>query len=135
MGLEAAITKAWANLLRSGLPNNVSVRFLADEYVVDVKDRQVLSLSSNAPAVDYLTVLILHYLTQRIAGLPALMGERLGFNGLSAAGSFAEEFKKRSTDLIVRKYGNNPDDMLLVLDRMPGERLDQADVAIVLEAF
>lgn len=127
--------KAWDNLLRSGLPNNASVRFLADEYVVDVKDRQVLSLSSNALAEDYLTVLILHYITRKIAGLPALTGELLGFSGLSAAGSFAEEFKKRSTDLIVRKYEDNPDGILSVLDHMPGGKKNQSDVAIVLEAF
>ncbi|MBI5848878.1 MAG: DUF3786 domain-containing protein [Nitrospirae bacterium] len=127
--------KAWDSLLRSGLPENASVRFLADKYVVDVKDKQVLSLSRNAPAEDYLTVLILHYLTRKIAGLPVLTGERLGFSGLSAAGSFAEEFKRRSTDLIVRTYGNNPDNILSVLDRMPGEKINRSDVAIVLEAF
>ncbi|MBA4374260.1 MAG: hypothetical protein C0402_15525 [Thermodesulfovibrio sp.] len=135
MGLEAAIGKAWDNLLHSGLPNSTSVRFLADEYVIDVKNRQVLSLSGNAPAEDYLTVLILHYIARKIAGLPALTGDLLGFSGLSAAGSFAEEFKKRSTDLILRKYGNNPAGMLSVLDRVPGKKINQSDAAIVLEAF
>lgn len=135
MKLDSAITMSWDNLLGSGISNNTKVKFLGDEYIVNIKLRKVLSLPHNTPREDHLTVLILHYLSQKIAGLPVVSGEYLSFNGLSVINSFAEVFKKRSTDVIMKRYGDNIFDILSVLDNLPAKKINRADVAIVVEAF
>jgi len=135
MKLESAITMSWDNLLGSGISNNAKVIFLGDEYIVNIKLRKVLSLPHNTPIEDHLTVLILHYLSQKIAGLPVVSGEYLSFNGLSVINSFAEVFKKRSTDVIMKRYGDNVFDILSVLPNLPAKKINRADVAIVVEAF
>ncbi|GAB60948.1 MAG: DUF3786 domain-containing protein [Candidatus Jettenia sp.] len=135
MKLDSAITVSWGNLLGSGISNNAKVQFLGDEYIVNIKLRKVLSLPHNTPIEDHLTVLILHYLSQKIAGLPVVSGEYLSFHGLSVINSFAEVFKKRSTDVIMERYGDNIFDILSVLHNLPAKKIDRADVAIVVEAF
>jgi hypothetical protein len=135
MKLESAITISWDNLLGSGISNNTKVKFLGDEYIVNIDLRNVLSLPHNTPIEDHLTVLILHYLSQKIAGLPAVSGEYLSFNGLSVINSFAEVFKKRSTDVIMKRYGDNIFDILLMLHNLPAQKINRADAAIVVEAF
>ena len=135
MKLESAITMSWDNLLGSGISNNTKVIFLGDEYIVNIKLRKVLSLPHNTPIEDYLTVLILHYLSQKVAGLPGVSGEYLSFNGLSVINGFAEVFKKRSTDVIMKRYGDNVFDILSVLHNLPAKKINRADVAIVVEAF
>ncbi|NUO10136.1 MAG: DUF3786 domain-containing protein [Candidatus Brocadia sp.] len=135
MSFELAITRSWDNLLGSGISDNTKVKFLGNEYIVNVKSRKVLSLPHNTPIEDHLTVLILHYLSQNIAGLPAVSGEYLSFHGLSVTSGFAEVFKKRSTDVIIKRYGNNIFDILSVLHNLPAQKINRADVAIVVEAF
>ncbi len=135
MKLESAITMSWDNLLGSGISNNTKVKFLGEEYIVNIQHRKVLSLPLNTPIEDHLTVLILHYLSQKIAGLPVVSGEYLSFNGLSVINSFAEVFKKRSTDVIMKRFGDNVFDILSALDYLPAKKINRADVAIVVEAF
>lgn len=135
MKLELAITMSWENLLGSGISNDTKVKFLGDEYIVNIKLRKILSLPHNTPIEDYLTVLILHYLSQKIAGLPVVSGEYLSFNGLSVINSFAEVFKKRATDVIMKRYGDDIFDILSVLHNLPAKKINRADVAIVVEAF
>ena len=135
MKFESAITMSWDKLLGSGISNNTKVIFLGDEYIVNIKLRKVLSLPHNTPIEDYLTVLILHYLSQKVAGLPGVSGEYLSFNGLSVINSFAEVFKERSTDVIMKRYGDNVFDILSVLHNLPAKKINRADVAIVVEAF
>lgn len=135
MSLELAITRSWDNLLGSSISNNTKVKFLGNEYIVNVKSRKVLSLPHNTPIEDHLTVLILHYLSQKIAGLPVVSGEYLSFNGLSVISGFAEVFKKRSTAVIMKRYGNNIFNILSVLHNLPAQKINRADVAIVVEAF
>ncbi len=135
MSLEIAITRSWDNLLGSGISNNTKVKFLGNEYIVNVTFRKVLSLPHNTSIEDHRTVLILHYLSQKIAGLPVVSGEYLSFHGLTAINGFAEVFKKRSTDVIMKRYGNNIFDILSVLHNLPAQKINRADVAIVVEAF
>lgn len=135
MSYDIAINKAWEELEKVKPAKSLSVKFLADEYTIDVENRRVLSLSCNAPAKDFTAILLLHYLIKKLQGLPVLTGEWLGFKELSGIEGYKAAFKKRSLEPIIRKYGSNPQGLLSVLERLPGKRVDQADVAIVLEAF
>lgn len=134
MGIEPAIAHGW-EIISDVKLENTRVRFLADEFAVHVKDKKVLSLSRKVPAEDCLTVLILHYFAKMMKGLPAPTGEWFGLSGLSVAEGFADVFEKRVADLIVKKYGSDPDSLYQVLKKMPGKKIEQADAAIVLEVF
>jgi len=135
MSYDLAIKKAWDELEKLNPARNLSVKFLADEYTIDLENRKLLSLACNVPAKDFPTVLILHYLVQKLKGLPKLAGEWLAFRELSGIEGYYLAFRKRSIEPIIRKYGNNPQGMLEVLDRLSGKRVDQADIGIVVEAF
>ena len=68
-----AINKAWDDLLNlnPSPAKNLLVKFLADEYSIDIKGRKIFSSSCNVPAKDFVSILLLHYLAQRLKGLPA----------------------------------------------------------------
>jgi hypothetical protein len=135
MGYEVAINKAWQELFDLKPQNRLSVKFLADEYSVDLENKKVVSLSCNVPAKDFTAILILHYLAQKLKGLLELTGEWLTFRELSGIEGYYPAFKARAIEPLVRKYGNNPGGIFSVLDRLPAKKVIEADAAIVLEAF
>jgi hypothetical protein len=132
---EIALNKAWDELLTAGPAKNFSVKFLGDEYSLQPDSRKVLSLSCNAPAKDFSAILILHYQAAKLKGLPLLTGEWLDFKELSGIEGYAAAFRKRAVEPIIRKYGSRPEGVLAILDRLPGKRVNQGDVGIVLETF
>jgi len=135
MGYETALNKAWVDLANLKPNDNLSVKFLADEYTVDLESKKVLSLSCNVPAKDFATILILHYLVQKLKGLPGLTNEWLTFRELSGVEGYLEAFRTRAIEPIIRKYGNKPEAILDDLDRLPAKKVNQGDVGIVIEAF
>lgn len=135
MGYEIAINKAWEELLKLNPEDPASVRFLADEYTVDFKEKRIISLACNAPAKDFTAILILHYLVVKSKGLPELTGEWVSFKELSGVEGYYPAFRKRAIEPIIRKYGAHPGGILTVLERLPAKRVDQGDIGIVLEAF
>jgi len=135
MGYEVALKKAWEDLAFLKAPNSLSVKFMADEYCLDLVSRKVLSLSCNTPAKDFLSILILHYLAQKLKGLPGLSGQWLTFRELSGVEGYYDAYHKRSIEPIIRKYGNNPDALKNVLGRLPARLSDGGDISIVVEAF
>ncbi len=102
---------------------------------MDVGGKRALSLSCNIPAKDFTAILILHYLAHKLKGIPFLTGEWLSFKELSGVEGYAAAFRSRAIEPIIRKYGAHPEGILSVLDRLPGKKIDQGDVGIVLEAF
>lgn len=135
MGYDVALNKAWADLLKLKPNEPVSVKFLADEYTIDLGGRKVLSLSCNAPAKDFTSILILHYLAQQLKCLPRLTNEWLSFRELSGVEGYWLAFRKRAIEPIIRKYGSKPEAILDDLDRLPAKRVDQGDIGLVVEAF
>lgn len=135
MGYEAAISKSWQDLAQLDPDKFLSVRFFADEYTVDLENKKVLSLSCNAAAKDFTAILILHYLAQRIKGLPVLNNEWLTFRELSGVEGYVGAFRKRAIEPVISKYGKNPDALFGALDRLGGKRAQGADVAIAISVF
>lgn len=135
MSYDVALNKAWEDLAKLRPDTNLSVKFLADEYTVDLKSKKVLSLSCSAAIKDFLVILALHYLAQKLKGLPKISNEWLTFRELSGIEGYLSAFKTRVIEPIIRKYGHKPEALLEVLDRLPAKRIDQADVGIVLEVF
>ena len=135
MGYDAAINKAWDDLTKLRPDINLSVKFLADEYTIEPDEKKVLSLSCNVAAKDFYTIIILHYLIQKLKGLPGLTNEWLNFRELSGIEGYYPAFRKRAIEPIIRKYGNKPEAILDDLERLPAKRVDQGDIGIVIEVF
>lgn len=135
MGYEVALKKSWEDLVNLKAPKKLSVKFLADEYSVDTSAEKILSLSCNAVAKDFVSILILHYLAQKLKGLPALNSQWLTFRELSGVEGYYDAYHKRSIEPIIRKYGKSPDAIKDVLSRLPGRLSEGGDVSIIIEAF
>jgi len=135
MSYEVAINKAWENLGQFKPEKALTVKFLADAYIVDYPNRQVTSSAGNIPAKEHLEILILHYLFQKFKGLPVLSGEWISFKELEAGEIYYPAFRKRAIDPILKKYGNNPQGLFCVLERLAAEKVKQGDVAIVVQVF
>ena len=135
MGYEVAINKAWQDLAKLNVTEVFSIRFLADEYTVDPRQKKVLSLSCNVLPKDFTAILILHYLIQKKAGLPELTDEWVTFKELSAVEGYYPAFRKRAIEPIIRKYGSHPEGVLSVLERLPAKRVSQGDLGLVIEAL
>jgi len=135
MGYDAALSKAWSELDNLTKDKDISIRFLSDEYTVDLKNKRVLSLSCNAPCKDHISILILHYLKQKLKGLPSMHGEWISFKQLEGGQGYYPAFEKRVISPIMRKYGSNPEAILEIIDRFKAKRVQPADISIVLDVF
>ncbi|NQT47135.1 MAG: DUF3786 domain-containing protein [Candidatus Omnitrophica bacterium] len=121
MGYEVAVSKAWAGLEGVAQEKNYSIKFLGDEYAVDLPKRSIFSTSCNVPAKTQFVVLILHYLTQKIKGLPRVKGEWISFKELDGGQAYYSVFKKRVLERIAKKYEKiQSDDSEKVLDVFEG---------------
>lgn len=134
MSYKVALDKAWKRL-EEDEAKKFTVKFLADEYELDLASQKVLSLSCNVPPHEHITVLILHYLIQKLKGLPQVTGEWISFKELPGGQAYFDAFKKRALDPLICKYGKNPQGLSLCLERLPGKKIQYGDIGIALEAF
>jgi len=135
MSYAVAINKAWDSLIIASPSKLVSVKFLGDEYSVDLEAKSVISLACNVPAKDFTAILILHYLVQKAKGLPRLKGVWLTFRELAGIEGYYAAFRKRSIEPIIRKYGSKPENIFTVLERLPARKAEFKDVSIIVQAF
>lgn len=135
MGYNAAITKAWDDFLGLNQRGEVLVKFLGVDYKIDASSLKVMSVLTKDFARDYETILILHYLVRAAKGLPEISGEWLSFKELSGIEGYQPVFRKRVIERIIKKYTVNPDVLFSAIERIPGKRVQGADMGIVLEVF
>jgi hypothetical protein len=120
MSYDVAKNKAWEDLRNLNPVKSLAVKFLADEYTVDLENKTVMSLSCNAPAKDFYVILILHYLIKKLQGLPQVTGEWLTFRELSEVEGYFDAFKKRSIDPLIRKFGHSLEHTVITVDAFEG---------------
>ena len=130
-----ALQKAWSNLSELAQEKKYSLRFLTSDYSVDLKNKQVLSLSEKAPAKPFYSILILHYLAQEIKGLPKTKGEWISFKQLAGGQAYYPTFKKRVLDTIARRCKDRPEALLELTERFGAKREQLADISVVIQAF
>jgi len=135
MEYEAALNKAFLELTKLTKEKNLSLRFLEDNYTIDLEKKQVLSLSCNAPAKVYYSIVILHYLIRKLKGLPGLTEKWISFKELSGGPGYYPTFKKRVIDVIMRKYSAHPDALFDLGERFQAKKAQVADVSVVLDVF
>ncbi len=135
MTYEAGLQRAWDSLCVLKLGNILSVRFLADEYTIDVGRRSVISSSCNIPPKEYTAILIVHYAARKLQGMPPLAGEWATFREFSGIEGYYQAFKERVISPLIRKYGDNPAGLWAVSSRFPIQKAPGADAGIVVYAF
>ncbi len=135
MPYDVAIAKSWEELENLTKQKNHAVRFLADEYNINIDNQQILSLSCNIPTKEYLSILLLHYLSRKLKGLPAMSGEWVSFAQLPGGQGYLPVFKKRVVTRILKKYAVAPESLLELSRRFKAEKGQIADFSVVLEVF
>jgi len=133
MGYTPALSKAWSELKDLAQEQEFSVRLLSDQYNVDIGNERILSLSCNAPCKDHIGILILHYLKQKLKGLPVISGEWVSFKQLEGGQGYYPAFQKRVIAPIMRKYGLNPEAILGSVERFNAKRAQLADASVVID--
>lgn len=135
MQYAAALSRAWSDLERLGKEKNYSLRFLNDDYSIDLQNQRVFCSSSNAEARTHVSILILHYLIQKLRGLTATKGQWISFKELPGGQGYYPTFKKRVIDVILKKYRDKPQDFAKLTERFKAKKAELADISIILEAF
>lgn len=128
MAYEAALSKAWAELGALSKDGFHKVRFLNDEYEVDVKNK-------HTSAKEFLSVLILHYLIKKLKGLAPLTGEWISFRELEGGQWYYSAFKRATIDRLLQKYGSSPDDIIEAANKLGAKQAEFKDVSVTLEPF
>jgi len=136
MAYDVALSQAWAELETLTKEKNHTVRFLNDRYGVDLDKRTIVSLSSNVPAKNHLSILILHYLSRKLRRLPQPTGEWISFKELDGGLVYYSVLRKRVLEPIIRKYGKDLKGFISEMTkRFAAKEVEQGDASIVLEAF
>lgn len=135
MSYEAALRKAWEDLAKLKTGKELSIKFLADEYNIDLGAKKVLSLSCNASSKDFTSILILHYAAQKIKGLPGITGNWLTFRELSGVEGYSDAYHKRAIEPIIRKYGKNIEGLKDLTGRLPAKLSPGGDIGLEVQAF
>ena len=135
MGYQVALNQAWNKVRQISKQEKFVVRLLADDYEVDTVSQKVLSLSCNALAKDFLSILILHYLFKKIQGLPRPRQDWISFRQLPGGLGYYPAFRKRCLEPVIRKYGKHQDRLVSCLQRLPGKKIQYGDCGVVLDIF
>lgn len=130
MAYAQALNKAWDQITE-----RCSVKFLNDTYDVDPEKRLVLSVSCNVPAKEHVSIIVLHYLIRKLSAvpMPVRSGEWVSFNQIEGGEGYYPTFRKRTIDVILRKYGTNPDGLLDSALRLGARRAGTSDAGLILE--
>ncbi|MBN1354233.1 MAG: DUF3786 domain-containing protein [Candidatus Omnitrophica bacterium] len=135
MGYDIALSKAWEDLRVIANEKNYNIRFLNESYDVEPEKKAIFAISRDTPPKPYASILILHYLAGLIKGFPPLTGEWVSFRELPGGYAYHPVFKKRAADIISRKYGQNPKELLGIIGRFNAKKVELADAGIALKVF
>ena len=137
MTYELAQGNAWNDIKELTGENKFLVRLLTDTYDVNLKNKMVFSTSCNMPAKEHVTILVLHYLIQKLKLriLPYPTGEWMDFRELDGGDGYYSAFKKRTIDVLQRKYGSNPEGLLDAGKCLGAKKASLGDVGIIVEPF
>ncbi len=135
MSYEAAVNKAWEELLAFNPPDHFNVRFLADEYSFDISARRAISMSCNIPAKDYALILMLHYQLAKLKSLPPLENEWMDFKELSGVEGYEPAFRKRVVEPVIRKYGKIPEGLIQAGEKFKAKKSDKGDIGLIIDVF
>jgi len=134
MGYDVALKKAWDVL--QGVNTGVGyIKFLNNEYEIDYAEKDIVSVSSNAPAKDYYKLLILHYLANENRVAKASDNNWISFKELDGGEAYFPAFKNRAIEPILKKYGDNPAGIYKRAGFFDAKKIDTGTAGISISAF
>ena len=134
MGYEIALKKAW-DAFRDMNTGDRYLKFLNDEYEIDYAEKNIISMSCNAPAKDYYKLLILHYLANENRVSKTSKDNWVSFKELEGGEAYFPAFKKRAIDPILKKYGDNPSGIFERAKSFGAKKIDAGSAGISMDAF
>lgn len=136
MTYEIALNKAWDEIVALAPSQKYTVKFLTDIYEVKIIDRIVLMRSSDAPASEEMSVLILRYLIGILKHGYNQKGEWISFKELRGGPSYYPAFQKNTIKPILERLREDPDSLIKNLTgRFGGRLVEGGDVSIELVTF
>lgn len=122
------VTRAGKVKYREG---KFEVPFLTDIHTVDGENQKVLR--DEAEVGDYISVLILHYLTG-VKDIP-LSGKLLSFRDLPSGRFYFSAFRRQSLQPLLEVFGKHPDSLLATAEALGAEKIAQGDAGITVKVF
>lgn len=111
----------------------VFVPHLDRELVIDVKSQQFHIKETGEEAPIWLAILTLHYLNNADGRQPT--GTLKHFREFKDGHFYEPAFNRRTKDILVSVFGNNPAAMIAAGERLKGRILDTGDAALKLDYF
>lgn len=136
MTYEIALNKAWDEIVALSPSQKHTVKFLTDIYEVQVIDRIVLMRSSDSPASEEISVLILRYLIGILNYGYNQKGEWISFKELKGGPSYYPAYQKNTIKPLLKGLREGPDSLIKNLTgRFGGKLVEGGDVSVELVTF
>lgn len=136
MTYEIALNKSWDEIAALAPAQKYTVQLLTDTYEVNVTDRTVLMSSSDSPAKEEISVLILRYLTGILKQGYKQTGDWISFKELRGGQSYYPAFQKNTIKPILKCFKMDPDRFIKNLtEHFGGTFVEGGDVSIELVTF
>jgi len=137
MAYNEALNRAWNRVTSLTDKKAFNIRLLSESYSIDLSNITVKRSSDNTPAKDYANIILLHYLAKRLElkMLPEPTGEWINFTQLEGGEAYYPVFKKRVIDMLVKKYGFDPDALLKKVKGLNSKKAAAGDVGIIIDAM
>jgi hypothetical protein len=113
--------------------NRITIDYLNRPYLVDISNASI-SLEDEEEKIPIKDrILILHYLTQA-TGAP-FTNKLIGYAQIQGGKFYCPVFQKRTLDPILKCFGDKPESLLDVAQRLGGRRSDHGDLSVSMDAF
>ncbi|MEI6862860.1 MAG: DUF3786 domain-containing protein [Candidatus Omnitrophota bacterium] len=122
MGYGQAIEEAWSKVKGLTDKGRLKVTLLSEVYIIDTGTKSVALESTNAPAKEYTSIIILHYLARTLSPekLSVSTGEWVDFSQLKGAESYYPTYRKRTIERIIKKQGSGAEDINRIIKVFDG---------------
>lgn len=130
MPYDTSLNLAWLALKKPQ-----STTFLGQEFQADPQARHITSPDSPNPVKDWLQILILHYLAAESRVQDITNDPWISFKGLPGGEIYFPTFRKRAIAPILKKYGDNPSDLLDKAESLNATPLNQGTAALDIPVF
>ena len=125
MGYGQALEEAWSSIKGFKGEGRFKVTLLSQTYIINTGTKSVVLESTNAPAKEYTSIIILHYLAKSLSSekIAPPTGEWIDFSQLKGAESYYPTYRKRTIERLIKKYGSGTEDIKKIVKVLDGVEL------------
>lgn len=111
----------------------ITLKYLNQSYQITLPDIDILLIDSDEEVPIRDKVLMLHYFIQA-KGTP-LTSKMIAYKELPEGATYFPSFYKRAIKPLVDYFGNEPNQLIGIAEKLGGHRVDYGDVAVTINAF